>query len=206
MTDYFAVLNEPRRPWANLETLKRKFHALSADLHPDRVHGKPDDEKREAQDTYTDLNRAYRCLSNTKERLHHLLSLELGAKPPDVQSIPPEVMNRFFEVGKLCHELDSLLQQKAKNISPLLQVEFFERSQPVIERAQISIKSLNESLEHLDTELHSLNAAWKNAPPPGDPLRGEALPLERLQNIYRLVSYYSRWLAQLQERVVQLSL
>jgi hypothetical protein len=31
------------------------------------------------------------------------------------------------------------------------------------------------------------------------------LPLERLEQIYRAMSYVSRWMAQIQERVVQLA-
>src|SRR3954470_14391797 len=86
MTDYFALLNEPRRPWIDSESLKAKFHAISGDLHPDRVHAEPESQKREAQNAYTELNAAYRCLGDRKERLFHLLCLELGSKPPDVQA------------------------------------------------------------------------------------------------------------------------
>lgn len=206
MTDYFALLNELRRPWIDSESLKAKFRAVSADIHPDRVHAKPENQKREAQNIYTELNAAYRCLSDRKERLFHLLCLELGSKPPDVQGIPPEVMQMFFEVGKLCQGMDTLLQEKAKQTSPLLQVQFFERSQPVIERAQATIATLNQSLIKLDEELRSLNSVWETAPSLDDPSRRTSLPLDRLQNIYRRVSYYSRWLGQLQERVIQLSL
>ena len=41
-----------------------------------------------------------------------------------------------------------------------------------------------------------MNVAWEGAPPK---------PLERLQEIWRLLSFYERWLAQIQERVVKLS-
>ncbi len=36
VTDYFALLNEPRRPWLEPETLKSKFLALAAEAHPDK--------------------------------------------------------------------------------------------------------------------------------------------------------------------------
>ena len=39
MTDHFATLGEPRRPWLDAEALKEKFHRLSGTVHPDRVHG-----------------------------------------------------------------------------------------------------------------------------------------------------------------------
>ena len=45
MPDYFALLNEPRRPWLDADLLKQKFLALASDLHPDRVHNASEAEK-----------------------------------------------------------------------------------------------------------------------------------------------------------------
>ena len=38
MTDYFFLLDEPRRPWLEPEAVRAKFLFLSAATHPDRVH------------------------------------------------------------------------------------------------------------------------------------------------------------------------
>ena len=102
MTDHFALLNEPRRPWVDPDSLKQKFLALSAEVHPDRVHNSGDSEKQRAQERYTDLNAAYNCLREPKSRLQHLLELELGVKPGNVQSIPPDLMDVFLEVSQAC--------------------------------------------------------------------------------------------------------
>src|SRR5688572_1414187 len=112
MTDYFAVLDEPRRAWLDPEALKAKFLSLSATVHPDRVHGQSDAERKAAQDRYTQFNAAYQCLRDTKSRLQHLLELERGGKLQDVQQIPPETMDLFFQVGKLCREADDFLARK----------------------------------------------------------------------------------------------
>src|SRR6266436_5956888 len=69
MNDYFAVLNEGRRPWIDPDLLKQKFLTLSAQVHPDRVHNASEAEKRSAQQRYTDLNSAYNCLRDSKARL-----------------------------------------------------------------------------------------------------------------------------------------
>src|SRR5690349_152892 len=104
--DYFALLGEPRRAWLDPEILKARFLSLSSAVHPDRVHGAPEPERKAAQERYTRLNAAYQCLRDTKLRLLHLLELHHGGKLQDVQDIPPETMSLFFEVGNLCRETD----------------------------------------------------------------------------------------------------
>ena len=84
MADYFALLDEPRRPWLDPEILKDKFHALAATVHPDRVHRASEPEKQEANQRYAELNAAYRCLREPTKRLRHLLELERGKKIEDV--------------------------------------------------------------------------------------------------------------------------
>src|ERR1700756_1925347 len=119
MADYFMLLNEPRRPWIDPEELKQKFLALSSQVHPDRVHGAPEAERLAASRRYAEINSAYNCLREPKDRLRHLLELELGAKPVDIQRVPEEVMNTFFEVGQLCKEADRFLAERGKVSSPL---------------------------------------------------------------------------------------
>src|SRR4051812_33187546 len=98
MIDNFALLNEPRRPWVDPDALKTKFLALSSEVHPDRVHNAAEVEKQAANQRYSELNAAYNCLREPKDRLQHLLELELGAKPKDIQRIPAGTMDEFFEV------------------------------------------------------------------------------------------------------------
>ena len=58
----------------------------------------------------------------------------------------------------------------------------------------------------LEAELKAMNPLWDAAPPVGYPMREAGLPLEKLEQVYRRWSYVARWIGQLQERVVQLSL
>src|SRR5947209_8387527 len=101
MLDYFALLNQPRRPWLDADLLQQTFLALSAEAHPDRVHNAEEANKSRAQHRFTELNAAYNCLREPKTRLRHLLELEAGAKPADMQAIPPQLMNAFLEVSQL---------------------------------------------------------------------------------------------------------
>ena len=199
MTDYFALFNEPRRPWLDAEALKQKFLTASATVHPDRVHNLGEAERAAAQERYTELNTAYNCLREPKERLQHLLQLELGALPKDIQRIPSDLMDLSLEVGKACREADAFLAEKAKVTSPLLQVTFFERGQEFADNLQGIRQRVNSLSERLNAELQQIDAAWQSDANPRETL------LQRLEELYRLFSYFSRWNAQLEDRIVRLS-
>jgi len=205
MTDNFALLNEPRLPWIDSDSLKQKFFPLSAPFHPDRVHGGTDVEKLSANQHYAELNAAYNCLREPKERLLHLIELELGQKPSDIQKIPPGTMDLFVEVGQTCRDADAFLAEKSKVTSPLLKVQLFERGHEWTDKLNALQQKINLKRDELSAELRKMNSAWQSAPQIGSPNRGAALPLERLEQVYRIFSYIARWSEQIQERVVQLS-
>ena len=54
-------------------------------------------------------------------------------------------------------------------------------------------------------ELQAMNPVWNSAPSESD-MRRAHLPLARIEQIYRVLSYVDRWTGQLQERIVQLAL
>ncbi len=204
-TDFFALLEEPRRPWVEVEPLKAKFLALSSRVHPDRLHNASDSDKLLATDRYSALNAAYNCLRETKERLGHLLELELEAKPGNVQKIPSASMDLFMEIGNTFREVDVFLAQKAKITSPLIKVQTFEKGMEWTDRLNGVQKRINGSRDEFCNELRGMNAVWESAPSEGA-ARVEVLPLGRLEEIYRGVSFIARWTEQIQQRIVHLSL
>jgi DnaJ-domain-containing protein 1 len=200
MTDYFALFNEPRRPWLDWDLLKQKFRALSANAHPDKTHSAIKSDKVAATKRFTELNAAFNCLAEPKSRLLHLLELELGAKPKDIQQIPSALADLFAEVAHTCRSTDSFLAEKSKATSPLVQVQLFERGQDWVEKLNVLQRKLNELRGQLTGELKSLDAEWISADAVS---RKQILP--RLEELYRLFGYFNRWNGQIQERVVQLS-
>ena len=200
MSDYFALLNETRRPWLDGDLLKQKFHTLSGGLHPDKIHSASEAEKASAAKKFAELNAAYHCLTDPKLRLLHLLELELGAKPKDIQQIPAALADLFAEVAGVCRDADGFLAEKAKVTSPLLQVQLFERGQDWVEKLNILQRKLNELREQVSGRLKSLDEHWMAADAVA---RREILP--KLEELYRLFGYFNRWNNQIQERVVQLS-
>lgn len=200
MSDYFALLNESRRPWLDADLLKQKFHALSANAHPDKIHSASEAHKSIVAKLFAELNAAYHCLLEPKSRLLHLLELELGAKPKDIQQIPSALADLFAEVSMVCRSADGFLVEKGKVTSPLLQVTLFERAQEWIDLLNRLQRKLNELREKLTEELKSLDAKWIAMDAAA---RRELLP--ELQELYRLFGYFNRWNRQIQERVVRLS-
>jgi len=200
MPDHFALLNETRRPWLETDLLKQKFLDLSGKLHPDKIHTADETEKALAAKQFAELNAAYHCLKDPKLRLRHLLELELGAKPKDIENIPAGLADLFAEVATVCRNTDGFLAEKEKVTSPLLQVPLFKRGQDWIEKLNHLQKKLNEPYGRLTGELKALDEKWTAA---GNDARRDILP--GLEELYRLFGYFNRWNNQIQERVVQLS-
>ncbi len=206
MTDAFAILSEPRRPWLDADVLKARYLPLATAVHPDRVHGASESEKVAAAERYAALDSAFNILREPRERLLHLLELEAGAKPGDIQRIPPGTMDLFVEVGQTCRDADAFLAKKSTATSPMLKLRLMQEGLEWADTLQGLQNRVNARRDELTAELRAMNAAWDAAPPVGSLDRASALPLERLEQIYRAMSYVARWTEQLSERVVQLAL
>jgi len=187
------------------DLLKARFVESSTVLHPDRHHGAEAAEKAEKAELYGELSTAYQVLSATRTRLLHLLELEIGAKPRDIQKIPPGTMDLFVEVGQLCRDVDAFLARRNEVTSPMLKVRLFTEGMGWVEKLKALQAKVSAKEAGLEQELRTMNGLWELAPPIGDHGRSHALPLARLEEIYRVFSYSARWSAQIQERLVQLA-
>lgn len=196
MSDHFTLLDEPRRPWLDVESLKSKFLTLSAEVHPDRFHNASETEKSSANQRYAALNSAYNCLRDPRQRIRHLLELELAAKPSDLTNVPDDLMEIFFAVGKSFRAVDALLAEKASASSPLIQAQLFVQGMDRAEELNAVAKTIATRRDALLEQLRSLDSTWRS---------GDAGQREQLLDIWRLLGFYDRWLAQIQERVNRLT-
>lgn len=205
MSDCFAVLGEDRLPAPDVEGLKSRFLRQSAEFHPDRFHAASAEERQAAERRYADLNTAFQTVREHRGRLLHLLELETGGKPKDVQRIPPGTMDLFVEVGQTCRDVDQFLARRAAVTSPMLKVQLFQQGLEWGTRLRALQEKIHAQAAGLEGELAGMNDLWRSAPAPGTPERASRLPLVRLEEIYRVFSYIARWTEQVQERVVQLA-
>lgn len=203
MTDYFALLDEPRRPWIDPGRLKAKFLALSVGAHPDKIHTAPPADRGAANQRFVELNAAFKCLREPRERLRHLLELELGDTTREIQEIPPGLADMFTEIAQVRREVNTFLAEASRVQSPLLRVQMFERAQEWTDQLRAIQQRLSDGEAQLHEELQVLDADWSRLE--SDPVQHGTL-LQRVEHIYRVLSFYTRWHTQIQETVVQLSL
>ena len=206
MNDAFTVLSEPRRPWVDVDRLKARFREISSPLHPDRFQSASSEEQASANARFTELNSAYNQLREARERLPLLIELESGAPPRDIQRIPPGTMDLFVEVGQACRDCDAFLPRLTAATSPMLKLQVMREGLEWADRLQVLQGKVRSKQEELETQLRQMNPVWEQAPDIGTPGRAATLPLERLDQIYRGLSYVARWTEQLQERIVQLAI
>lgn len=199
MTDYFALLNFPRRPWLDAESLKQRFHERSTEVHPDRAPDASDEAKAESHRCFAGVNAAYECLREAKSRVRHLLELELGHAPDSVGSIPQGMTEWFTEVGAICREADAFLAKKEANDSPLLQAAVMGEGMALNDKVTAVHGRLQAELAKVDAELQSLGQAWEalDGQPEG---RAEKLPLARLEALGQRLGFWSKWSSQLADR------
>jgi DnaJ-domain-containing protein 1 len=187
MTDAFALLDEPRQPWLEVEALKTKFLTRSAATHPDKFTDPA--EKETAQARFAELNTAHETLRDPKRRLQHLLTLERGHKPAEVHDILPATADLFLQVGQLLRDVDPFLVQREAETSPLLKAQTYPQALDWLEQVNTLQQTLTQTLQTLDTQLQSLNKNWTP---------------ETLEPLYHQYSYLQKWREQLNDRAMRL--
>jgi curved DNA-binding protein CbpA len=182
MTDYFALLDQPRSPWLDPDALKETYHRKTLEQHPDSTRSTDGD-------GFTELNEAYQVLQNPKRRLHHLLSLENRA-PSAHQAVPADLQELFLQIGALNQSAMPLLEKMRSALNPL--------SRSLL---KAEIVATQKELGHLRDQVQKLTAAADTC------LRQTGTSqVEELTDLYQRFAYLGRWSAQLDELAFQLSL
>jgi curved DNA-binding protein CbpA len=190
MTDYFALLEQPRAPWLDPAALKETYHRKTLQKHPDTA-------ARDRKSDFAELNEAYQVLQDPKRRLHHLLSLENCTPSSANQTIPGELQELFLLIGAL-NQRANLVLEKIRTTSNALSRSLLK---PQIVELQTEVGSLRDKVRNLDgaarARLREINSDWQ------DDRAGQVAELSKL---YSRFAYLSRWSAQLDELAFQLSL
>jgi curved DNA-binding protein CbpA len=194
MSDYFALMNFPRTPWLDAGEVQARFLELSAAAHPDRVHNLGATETATANQKFSELNVAASVLRDHKQRVQHLLALEMGAAPAATQNIPDELIDLFAPVGQTCRKVDEFLTERARAASPMLQAQLFAKGLEWSDAVSELQQQVGVVKTKAEDELKRFAKDW--------PARK---PVEELAALAHQFAMISRWESQLQERFARLA-
>ncbi len=194
MTDYFALLNQPRRPWIDPEQVKQAFHARALQVHPDAQLQQNTEPSSDA--LFAQLNQAYQVLQDPKRRLEHLLTLEGQTPDRAPATTPPAIEELFPTVAAATHRAAAVVQQSAAATNLLARTLLMSQLQNAnsdLDTVRGKVRALrNNAIDR----LQRLDRSWSG---------GIDEQLEQLGLLYLELSYTTRWLSELEEKQLQLS-
>jgi hypothetical protein len=188
MTDHFAALEQPRRPWIDPEALKDFFHRASAEWHPD-VAGSGDAAR------FAAVTAAYSALRDPVGRLRHLLELEAPEQLSRPQSTPPEFADLFMRVAGFRQALDALVKKESAASNALTRALLANERMALWHRVIALRDELDTAYEATVTRLCALDAEWEARP---------ADAMERLAGLQQRFAYLTKWRAQIGESLFKL--
>ena len=188
MTDHFAALGQPRRPWLEADALKDAFHRRSAALHPD-VRGTGDGAQ------FAALNAAYSVLREPAARLRHLLELTAPAALAATAAPPLELGDLFMQIAGLRRRLTELLAQRHTATSPLTRA-LLAGGETTLRRELHAVLAQLEGAEATALEeVRALDSTWRET---------DAEAVAALTRRFHRLAYLTRWLAQTREALFTL--
>ena len=152
MTDCFALLGAPRRPWLDPDALKEKFHRLSAVHHPDVA--------KDAGADFTGINAAYQTLYDPKTRIRHLLELEFPGALSRTLQIPPDITRLFETMTRERHGVAAFLEKRATLQSPLENALAAPEKLEFLRVLERLLEVLTQKQEGIFTQLQFVDAVW----------------------------------------------
>jgi curved DNA-binding protein CbpA len=187
MTDYFALLGQPRLPWLDPEQVKEAFHRATLRAHPDAAPAG-------GASDFPQLNEAHQVLRDPKLRLQHLLTLAASA-PSRSSAIPRDVEELFPTVATLTQQAAEVVGKHESASNSLTRSVLKAQMLQTHPRVTQMLHILDQRQAESTARLQQLNPAWESNP--------ESV-IPELHELYLRLSYSARWIAELRERELQL--
>jgi molecular chaperone HscB len=149
--DYFAFFGLPQKLLIDSADLEQRFHSLSWKLHPDNFVRATEIERKLSLERSSQLNDAYRALTDPIARVEYLLAREgMRKEGQQKQQAPPELLEEVFELNESLDELRSARQAGGDAAE-------MARLTKTLESAE---KHFEEKLAGVDAELNALFVSW----------------------------------------------
>ncbi len=194
ITDFFALLDQPRLPWPDQAEVKQAFHEKSKTAHPDARPAETD--AAEADAAFAKLSEGYQVLQDPKRRLGHLLALEGETQPAAGAEIADDIAILFQTVAGATQEAERVLEKFSAASNPLSRSLLQSEVKAARNRMAATLKTLHELQTKAESETKALNNP------------AARLPEERvreLQRLYTRFAYLTRWIGELSEKQTRLS-
>ncbi|MCB1097031.1 MAG: DnaJ domain-containing protein [Verrucomicrobiae bacterium] len=194
--DYFALLGMPRRAVLDAEELKRRYHELSRETHPD-VQASSESVTADS----AEINAAYGCLLQPSTRLRHLLLLVAPDESRQLKGgqIPGAFIDIFSSLAAAVQLADGVIAQKKAATSALARAllaggemqarEALEAAGLRVAEERASLES--ESLPAIDADL-SANSDNPTAVAP------------KIAEAFRAFGFLDKWQAQVRGKLLEL--
>jgi len=190
-TDYFAFFGLPQQLTLDSTALENEFHKLSWKLHPDNFVRASEFERNLSLELSSQLNDAYRALSEPIARIEYLLA-HLGVRKEGAtkQQAPPELLEEVFELNE---SLDELREARADGGD----------TASLRERLGEAKSNFQDKLAEVDDELAVAGREWDAAlAANADPSKRTAL-LSRMNDVLNRRSYIRNLVASVAKELAE---
>jgi molecular chaperone HscB len=150
--NYFELFEMPVEWRPDKNALRKKFLELSGKYHPDRFAGGSDEEQEKSLEMTSQLNKAYKTLSDPDELIRYVLEQKGLLVTDEKYNLPPGFLMEMMELNDELGEAGDDENKKAELIVKLrtAQQEIYEPVHPVIENFRDGITGEAELLQLKD--------------------------------------------------------
>ena len=156
-TYFFTFFGLPRKLQIDAAGLERRFHKLSWQLHPDNFVRADERERELSLERSSQLNDAYRTLSDPIRRVEYLLAQAgLRKEGQHKQQAPPELLEEVFELNESLDELRTVRKAGGNNGNLAELKKRLESEQKNFECALAAVDAeLEDAFKQWDSALHA---------------------------------------------------
>ncbi|MEZ5330272.1 MAG: J domain-containing protein [Verrucomicrobiales bacterium] len=193
--DYFALLGMPRRAVLDAEELKRRYHELSRETHPD-VQASSESVTADS----AEINAAYRCLLQPSTRLRHLLLLVAPDESRQLKGgqIPGAFIDIFSSLAAAVQLADGVIAKKKAATSALARALLAGGEMQAREALEAAGQRVAEERASLESEsLPSIDADLANSDNP-------TAVAPKIAEAFRAFGFLDKWQAQVREKLLEL--
>ncbi len=149
--NYFELYNLPILLHVDAATIKQKFYELSRKYHPDFYTAATADEQADMLQKSSDINKAFKTLSNADETIKYTLQLKGLLEEEEKYQLPNAFLMEMLELNEQAMDAkmegDTAKQQQLQAAIHQLSTTIYEPVKQIVEHYQESATTEKELLQ-----------------------------------------------------------